>query len=161
MLSGCSFLWNLTNAGTLKKNIKTLLAHHEVTPAKTSCTMIDATRSGMCQFSASQEDVTKLVDGLHLISVDARLVNGIKGLTFDKDLTLELDRIDHDFLYWQAEDGCRDVCHGSNEKELFIYRSERRSQELRLGDDSAFEYLLLYYNKASKTLCIQVSYSYG
>ena len=49
VLSGCSFLWNLTNAGTLKKDIRALLAHHTVALTKASCTMIGTTPVMVCK----------------------------------------------------------------------------------------------------------------
>lgn len=144
-LSSCDAAWNLANRRSLENDLTELFNKHGVGVADPVCNMIGTTRSATCEFRASTEQVTSLVGGLNLREV------GPEDSTRDCLLT----RIP------EPNTGCLGCRSLKNAARLRVYLSERRPQELRLKSGGAFEYLILFQDLDTGSVCVQVSYAYG
>ena len=156
ILSGCSFLWNFTNAGSFKKDVTALAKKQGVDISISHCQMVGTTRTAICELILPHEQVAMLVDKLGLVEVDTRRPDCMS-IIIERAVG-DGNSVDDDFRSWDSEGGCRNAC--SSYKQITIYKSQRRAPQLKIGD-SAFEYLLIYYDPGSGKCCIQVSYAYG
>lgn len=132
-LVGCASLWSRGNRALLRSDLQALLGH-EV--ELRDCEMLGTTRTGYCRFEAVGMDLPGIRSNLGLVEVD-------------------LGAPDQEAETWLNERACPSL------KEFRVYRSERRANQLKLANGTAFEYMLLFIPDNGGEACVQVSYAYG
>jgi hypothetical protein len=143
--TACDASWNLANRPGLRRDIQTLFKKNGVTIEDLRCNMIGTSRSATCEFRGTPEQVASLVRGLNLKAVET-----------DGQLKEEwMVKIPEARLGCLACDSLKQV------SQMKVYLSGRRSKELRLEGDIAFEYLVIFQDLESDRICVQVSYAYG
>ncbi|MDD4954778.1 MAG: hypothetical protein PHP17_01920 [Candidatus Omnitrophica bacterium] len=154
--AGCNYLWNVLNRDALKKDIIELTLQCGVKISKPDCSMIDSSRQGYCKFTATEREITALVNGLKLNKVRA-------GLTAD-DLVRNMDIGNkHDNKIWGLEQTLKpfDIYKVKDRATIKAFLISGRPENLHLKSGRAFDYFLLYYDNVSSKACIFVCYSYG
>jgi hypothetical protein len=146
LLAGAAFLWTgCVNQMGLERDARELLGRCGVSPAKITATQNLRTRTGLIEFSASPEEVRKIVDCLKLVEVKPEERDS------DRELSVGLrearSQYSHPLLAENAD--------------VLVFKSGRRTEELKLPGGSSFEYLLLYRERAGNRVLMQLSYAYG
>ena len=145
VMVGCEAIWNYGNKGTLKKDIVELFKKHGVVIKDPVCNMIGTSREATCEFRASIDQVSLLVQNLRLKEVEG------EG-TSKADWLLKAP---------PSNGGCLACPSFKHVSKIRIYRSDHRPSELRLKRGTAFEYLILFQDLETNKVCVQLSYSYG
>lgn len=137
---GCRQVWD--RASGLEPAVRDLLARAVASDTPLDCRMIGTSRTGACEAFIQGDTVERLIEQLKLTQV--------------------FPDQPEDYEYQRWSDGGTDSCAAKySGPDMKIYKSKRRTPELRLEDGAAFEYFLLFYNPGAKAACIQVSFAYG
>jgi len=143
-LSSCERAWNAVNRSALEDDVESLLARCGIEQsAPVSCSMVGATRDGVCGLALSWPQINRLVEELNLVVLDPG----------DPQHSALLDQLQ----------GSPPTClQPDDDTELSqAWIALGRPPELRLESGSAFEFLLVFYRQSDSYACFQMSYAYG
>ncbi|HTW90946.1 MAG TPA: hypothetical protein VMH22_04490 [bacterium] len=131
------------NRAGLARDVRLLLAGCSVKPRTIKVTMGDRTRTGMVEITATSADIAAIVSRFGLQ----------EGGTAEDDsdrhswLDARVRQFNHPLLL--PQDGVK------------VFRSNGRSENLRLSNGTAFDYMLLFWDKDKGVAVILLSYAYG
>ncbi len=139
-LNGCAALWDLGNQGALEKDFLSTIEKTGVKIDHADCHMIDKTRSAVCDFDASDEQINEIVRGLGLVEA--------KEGEFKLDLELS------------NASGALGSEFGKN-PQVKAYALRGRPGVLKLPGGGQFEYFHLFHVAGTKRSSSCVSYASG
>lgn len=156
MVGGCDFLWNISTRSGLKEDILLLASQCGVKISNPICNMKNGSREGYCLFTASEQEVAALVNGLKLNEVKSGLTAG------DLEKNIDIYK-QYDVNFWGLENTLRpfDIFKVADRRNIKAFFVSGRPEQLHLKSHRAFDYLLFYYDNISSRACIFVCYSYG
>jgi len=129
--AGCGRLWYADDASPLEADVAALLAGQGI-HAPVACHMLGATRNGVCELRASTKELAALEAGL-----------GLKPAS------------PVDYRGWESPAGCRAEQGFGSASAPAVYVSNRRDPRL-----PGFEFLILYQERGTDRLCIEIGYEY-
>lgn len=141
LVAGCERAWDSANRVALRNDLWRLCARNGVAVELHDCRMVGSTRDGICAARVTEEDVTRLVEGLGLTRVDAAAIG-------DPRLVAALRTA---------------ACNGGDDStdRPEVYAVFGRPATLRLPDGTAFEHLVMVVRSLGRGVCLYASYAYG
>lgn len=127
---GCS---KRSERSALDERLSELLRRHGATPAEVACQDVEEV-DAFCEFRMPREQTNTLIGAF-------RLTPALKPS-----------------IYY-AQEKCRTIPVFSDSSRIALYESARREPELRTPTGTAFEYLLLYQDLTSDSVCVQLAYA--
>lgn len=141
LLVGCDSLWNAVNRSGLEDDVRALLKTAAVVPTHLECNTVGSAREGSCSLRMSASEVESVIRVLALENISPSSAT-----------PSPLARI-----VARGAPGCVDGAFAS----LEAFGIAGRPSVLRLSGGSAFEFLVLTFNKSTGRACVLVSYAYG
>lgn len=138
---GCGSLLIVVNRSSFERDILKLLKQAAVVPKQIHCRMVGSTRDGVCSLRLSPLEHEAIIRSLKLEAFTS-------SAAVDSYLAMLVAQHDNS-------------CVSGNSEDLVTLAIAQRPTQLRLPGGSAFEYLILTFNKSTEEACLRTSYSYG
>ena len=138
ILTGCGI-----NRAGLARDVRRLLDGCNVKPKIIKVTMGDRTRTGMVEITATPGDIAAIVNRFGLQE------NGTAVDDPDRPSSLDARLLPFAHPLLRPQDGVK------------VFRSGGRTETLRLPNGTAFDCMLLFWDKGKGVAVILLSYAYG
>lgn len=159
-LSGCDFLWNISNRGTLERYLQEIAKENGLIIAKPACNMFKGSRVGYCRFNARPEAIDVFVSRLELMVIK----KGIECLPSlgnpYPDVLLE-DIGARKIYELENRFHCIQICKFDNKKNLIVYGRSPSSKDFRSSSGIILDFYALYYDLVTHDACIVAGFKYG
>ena len=143
-LSSCERVWNAVNRSALEEDVRSLLTTRAIEQnVPVTCSMVGATRDGVCGLEMAWSEIAFVVEQLNLVVLDPADPQHLAYLNQLQGSSTSCLQPDDD-----AESSKAWVALG-------------RPPELRLESGAAFEFLLVIYRQSESRACFLMSYAYG